>query len=125
MASSKRNSDSESIDKWLEMLFLDPLTSFLDETAFRLDIFESANQFIIEVDIPENSSKLTVCIKENTIMISIDCEEKLRTRQVDWPFDVRENDVVTNITDQILEIIIDKEKTLAPVDRRIEIELKR
>lgn len=125
MASSKRNSDSESIDKWLEMLFLDPLTSFLDETAFRLDIFESANQFIIEVDIPENSSKLTVWIKENTIIISVDCEGKLRTRQVDWPFDVRENDVVANVTDQILEIIIVKEKTLAPLDRHIDIELKR
>jgi HSP20 family molecular chaperone IbpA len=124
MASSKRNSDSESIDKWLEMLFLDPLTSFLDETAFRLDIFESANQFIIEVDIPEHSSKLTVCLKENTIMISIVCEGKLRTRQVDWPFDVRENKVVANVSDQVVEIIIEKETTLEPVDRQIEIDLK-
>jgi spore coat protein M len=124
MSSSKRNSDSESIDKWLEMLFLDPLTSFLDETAFRLDIFESANQFIIEVDIPEHSSKLTVCLKENTIMISIVCEGKLRTRQVDWPFDVRENKVVANVSDQVVEIIIEKETTLEPVDRQIEIDLK-
>ena len=124
MASSKRNSDSESIDKWLEMLFLDPLTSFLDETAFRLDIFESANQFIIEVDIPEHSSKLTASLKENTIIISVVCEGKLRTRQVDWPFDVRENAVVANVSDQVVEIIIEKETTLKPVDRQIEIDLK-
>lgn len=124
MASSKRNSDLECIDKWLETLFLDPLTSFLDETAFRLDLFESANQFIIEVDIPEHTSKMTVCIKENTIMISVICEGKLRIRQVDWPFDVRENVVGANVSDQILEISIDKEKTLAPVDRVIEIEIK-
>ena len=32
------------IDKWLETFFLDPLTSYLDETTFRIDLFETADE---------------------------------------------------------------------------------
>lgn len=121
MTSSKKNSDSRSIDKWLEALFLDPLTTFLDETAFRIDIFESGTQFIIEADIPEQSTETTVALQENTVIITVNCSGKIRTRKVDWPFDVRAHEVVAYKIDQVLEISIDKEKTLAPVDRLIEI----
>lgn len=121
MTSSKKNSDSRSIDKWLETLFLDPLTTFLDETAFRIDIFESGTQFIIEADIPDPSTETTVSLQENTVVISVNCGGKIRTRKVDWPFDVRAHEVVAIKIDQVLEISIDKEKTLAPVDRLIEI----
>ncbi|MCM3601438.1 hypothetical protein M3175_11900 [Robertmurraya korlensis] len=121
MTSSKKNSGSQSIDKWLENLFLDPLTNLLDETAFRLDIFESGTQFIIEADIPEQSTETTVTLQENTVVISVNCDGKVRLRKVDWPFDVREHEVIAYKIDQVLEISIDKEKTLAPVDRLIEI----
>ncbi len=121
MTSSKKNSDSQSIDKWLEALFLDPLTTFLDETAFRIDIFESGTQFIIEADIPEQSTDTTVALQENTIIISVNCGGKIRSRKVDWPFDVREHEVGAYKMDQLLEISINKEKTLAPMNRLIEI----
>lgn len=121
MTSSKKNSDSQSIDKWLEALFLDPLTNFLDETTFRLDIFESGTQFIIEADIPEQSTETTVALQENTVIISVNCDGRIRSRKVDWPFDVREHEVGAYQIDQVLEISIDKENTLPPVDRLIEI----
>lgn len=121
MTSSKKNSDSQSIDKWLEALFLDPLTTFLDETAFRIDIFESGTQFIIEADIPNQSTETTVSLQENMVVISVNCGGKIRTRKVDWPFDVRQHEVSAYQIDQVLEITIDKEKTLASVDRLIEI----
>ncbi|WP_066049324.1 hypothetical protein [Robertmurraya korlensis] len=121
MTSSKKNSDSHSIDKWLETLFLDPLTTFLDETAFRLDLFESGTQFIIEAVIPEETSETNVSLQDHKVIISVICNGKLRKRKVDWPFDVREHVVGARQFEQILEVSIDKEKTLAPVDRQIEI----
>lgn len=121
MTSSKKKSVSQSVDKWLEALFLDPLTTFLDETAFRIDIFESGTHFIIEADIPAQSTETSVALQENTVIISLNCCGEIRSRTVDWPFDVREHEVVAYKVDQVLEILIDKEKMLAPVDRLIEI----
>ncbi|MCM3321447.1 Hsp20/alpha crystallin family protein [Cytobacillus kochii] len=39
---------------WFESMFLDPLTSFLDESIFRIDVFDTESAFIIEALIEED-----------------------------------------------------------------------
>ncbi len=43
----------DEIEKWLENFFLDPLTSYLDETTFRIDLYETADDYIVEALLPE------------------------------------------------------------------------
>lgn len=119
MSSSKNQPNS--IEKWLETLFLDPLTSFLDEAAFRVDLFESYHFYIIEALIPPETSRIMLFIKENEILIQVDCEGETISRQINWPFDVRRNEVKAIYANGILEVNIEKEKSKLPLDRVIKI----
>lgn len=54
---------SQDIEKWFDAFFLDPLTSYLDETVFRIDLYDSESAFIIEALLPQT-------LKENIDIIA-------------------------------------------------------
>ncbi len=53
--------DFDQMEMWLENYFLDPLTSYLDQTQFRIDLYETEKEWIVEAILTEfNSSEITV-----------------------------------------------------------------
>ena len=45
--------ESDEMEKWLTQYFLDPLTDYLDENVFRIDLFDSESSFIVEALLPK------------------------------------------------------------------------
>ncbi|WP_232233712.1 hypothetical protein [Bacillus sp. J33] len=47
----KENQHSFNIsemEKWMENFFLDPLTSYLDQITFRIDLYDTETEIIVE-----------------------------------------------------------------------------
>ncbi|PLR78570.1 heat-shock protein Hsp20 [Bacillus sp. V3-13] len=107
--------DLRSLEKWLEQYFLDPLTNYLDETAFRIDMFETEQEIIIEALLAEfPSSQVTVFLEDKSIIISaVDTNSatpQLRRRTVTFPFSVVHKHVHATFAQGILEIFLSKTK---------------
>jgi hypothetical protein len=64
--------DNDAIEKWLENYFLDPLTSYYDQTQFRIDLYETDREWIVEALLPEfRSSDITVYVEDKKLFISL------------------------------------------------------
>jgi HSP20 family molecular chaperone IbpA len=104
--------DLDLIDKWLETFFLDPLTTYLDETIFRIDLFETAEEFIVEALLPEYMEKdLFIFLKEDKVLIEArDSKTKsmCKQRMISFPFSVINHDVTAKFESGILEVFISK-----------------
>ena len=44
--------ESNEFDQWLQILLADPFVDYLDETMFRVDVFETEEDYIIEAELP-------------------------------------------------------------------------
>lgn len=104
--------DLELIDKWLETFFLDPLTTYLDETIFRIDLYETAEEFIVEALLPEYKEKdLSIFLKDDKVLIEAQCLKKkssCKQRMITFPFQVINHDVSAKFESGILEVFISK-----------------
>ena len=84
--------DLKVIDKWLETFFLDPLTSYLDETAFRIDLFETAEEFIVEALLLEyKKNEVSVFLTEDNILIKalhFHQKNEYKQRIISFPFSI-------------------------------------
>ncbi|MDZ5472757.1 Hsp20/alpha crystallin family protein [Bacillus sp. 31A1R] len=106
--------DIEQMEKWLETYFLDPLTTYLDETTFRVDIFETDLEFIIEALLPDfNPKHISVYLCNNKIQIQTYKKgigkKEYKKRTIDFPFSVIEKYVHAHYSEGILEVYISKE----------------
>jgi HSP20 family molecular chaperone IbpA len=106
--------DLNLMEKWLEHFFLDPLTSYLDETVFRIDLFETADEFIVEAWLVEyNPLNITVVLNDDKIVIEVinhqDAKE-CKQRVITMPFSVIHHEVTTIFESGILEVYISKNK---------------
>lgn len=119
MASLKEDPsfDLKGMEKWLQNFFLDPLTSYLDETAFRVDIFETEEKYILEALLSSfHSENLTIFIDRNQIEIKafakgIKGKEEPLVRKIDFPFCVTDKEVSAQFSEGILEIYISKNES--------------
>lgn len=104
----------EAIDKWLENFFLDPLTSYLDETAFRIDLFETADEFIVEALLTDyTAEEVSVYLKEDKMMIQAGMQQLKqknipKLRIIPFPFSVIHHYVKAHFDGGILEVFISK-----------------
>ncbi|WP_400247785.1 Hsp20/alpha crystallin family protein [Niallia sp. JL1B1071] len=103
------------MDEWFKNHFLDPLTSVLDETEFRIDVYETEKEYIVEALLPNcNVCDIHISVEKNLLIIkailqdSISREKKRRT--IDFPIPLTQNPIHAVYTNQILEIFIKKEK---------------
>jgi HSP20 family molecular chaperone IbpA len=108
--------DYNSMEKWLEIFFLDPLTSYLDHTQFRVDLFETETDLIVEAMLTNyDSSDITVYLQGNELKIkaempaaSSDSNNLPKIRTVSFPFQVTDKKVMALFHKGILEIYISK-----------------
>nr|WP_295974493.1 Hsp20/alpha crystallin family protein [uncultured Bacillus sp.] len=104
----------EEIDQWLEDFFLDPLTSYLDESEFRIDLFETAEEFIVEALLPScRSQDIDIQLGQNSITIEAhwgNNEKDIKQRTISFPFPVIDYKVTAGFQEDVLEIYIFKHK---------------
>lgn len=109
--------DYEQIDKWLESYFLDPLTSYYDQTQFQIDLYETEKEWIVEallsdylspvITVLAQGSKCIITAKE--IGIS-NVDQQWRRRIIQFPFLIINQKIYATFENGILEIHISKEK---------------
>lgn len=103
------------MDEWLKNHFLDPLTSVLDETEFRIDVYETEKEYIVEAllaNCQENSIHLSVnknLLIIKAIMNDSNLQEE-KQRSIEFPVSITQNPIHAVFANQILEIFIQKEK---------------
>lgn len=106
----------DAMEKWLENFFLDPLTSYLDQTAFRVDLFETDTAIIVEAFLPGYShSHLSVFVNDHSMTISANNQVEntanssdVRMRRVDFPFSISDREILAVFQNGILEVFISK-----------------
>lgn len=120
----------DELEKWMEDYYLDPLSSYLDQITFRIDLYDTEAEIIVEALLTGCVSKdVTVSLKENTVIIKavkidetdpIHCGQPCM-RKVKLPFSVIKNRVSANFSNEILEIFINKNEAGPGCDRDISI----
>ncbi|QCJ42745.1 Hsp20/alpha crystallin family protein [Bacillus sp. S3] len=106
--------DFELVEKWLENFFLDPLTSYYDQTQFQIDLYETEKEWIVEAILSEfEASEIKVYIEEKKLLISA-CKyppsvtQLSKSRSIEFPFYVTKQEVTAVYTKGILEVFISK-----------------
>jgi spore coat protein M/HSP20 family protein len=106
--------DFDLVEKWLENYFLDPLTSYYDETQFPIDLYETEMEWIIEANLSDfEASEIKVYIEGNKLIITAmeyppSVRKQKRIRSINFPFQVINQAVYANFTNGILEVFISK-----------------
>lgn len=106
--------DFDLVEKWLENYCLDPLTSQDDLTQFRIDLYETDQEWIVEALLNEyNSSEIKVFIEDNKLVItavksSTPSNELKKVRTIQFPFQVINQKVMAHYINGILEVFISK-----------------
>jgi HSP20 family molecular chaperone IbpA len=106
--------DFDLVEKWLENYCLDPLTTQDDLTQFRIDLYETDQEWIVEALLNEyNSSEIKVFVEENKLIITADksstpTSQQKRVRTIQFPFQVINQKVTANYINGILEVLISK-----------------
>jgi spore coat protein M/HSP20 family protein len=112
-----KNDDSinyAEMEKWLNNYFLDPLTSYLDQTQFRIDLYETNTEWIVEAILSEyDASEITVLIEKDKLTITAmiltpSKQSQKRIRVIEFPFQVIRQKVTATFMEGILEIFISK-----------------
>jgi HSP20 family molecular chaperone IbpA len=106
--------DFDLVEKWLENYCLDPLTSQDDLTQFRIDLYETDQEWIVEALLTEySSSEIKVFIEDSKLVItavksSTPSNQQKRVRTIQFPFQVINQKVTANYINGILEVLISK-----------------
>ena len=116
----------DKMEQWLEEFFLDPLTSYLDENAFRIDLFETAEEYIVEALLPAyKRQEIEIILENNRIRIHAhngSLKGNIKERMIPFPFSVTAHEVTAEYHDDVLEVFIAKNKFCKEKDRKVLIE---
>lgn len=107
--------DINGIEEWMTQFFTDPFTSLLDEQTFRLDLFETGEDFIVEAELGEEIAKEMIrldvkkdCLHISVLEANLDEDKQERRRSVVLPFPIENKNITATFTNGILEIKISK-----------------
>lgn len=106
--------DFDLVERWLENYCLDPLTTQDDLTQFRIDLYETEQEWIVEALLNEyDSSEIKVFIEEKNLIItarqpSTSPSLQNRIRSINFPFHIINQKVTANFINGILEVFISK-----------------
>jgi HSP20 family molecular chaperone IbpA len=121
---SKKNEKPFQTDlweKWLESFFLDPFTSILDQTQFRVELYDSDTEVIIEATLPQHlSSQIDVYLDVSNVVIKVNSLSKhTKERTISFPFTINSQKVEATFSNEILEIVISKIHQVNQMNRNI------
>jgi spore coat protein M/HSP20 family protein len=121
---SKKNEKPFQTDlweKWLESFFLDPFTTILDQTQFRVELYDSDTEVIIEAMLPHHrSSQIDVYLDGSNVVIKICSSFNVsKERIITFPFNINSQKIEATFSNEMLEIIISKIHQVKQMNRRI------
>lgn len=108
--------DIEQMEIWLENYFLDPLTSYYDQTQFQIDLYETDKEWIVEALLSDyQSSDITVYVEDEKLIVTgkknflpSKINQKVRSRTIEFPFLIKKQKISAVFKNGILEILISK-----------------
>jgi spore coat protein M len=109
----------DGIEEWMTQFFTDPFTTLLDEHTFRVDLFETSEEFIIEAELGEKTKKdnIKIAAYKEKIKISLcpninqnndENSTDVISRTIKFPYKVEEKVINATFSNGILEIKIGK-----------------
>jgi HSP20 family molecular chaperone IbpA len=121
---SKKNEKPFQTDlweKWLESFFLDPFTSILDQTQFRVELYDSDTEVIIEAMLPNHrSSQIDVYLDGSNVVIKVCSSFNVsKERIITFPFNINSQKIEATFSNEMLEIIISKIHQVKQMNRKI------
>ena len=110
--------DLQQMEKWLENYFLDPLTTYLDQIQFRIDLYETNKKWIVEALLSHyEASEITVFAENEKLIIKAKKtlphpknQEEVRARTIAFPFPVVNQKITASFHSGILEVTIAKDE---------------
>ncbi len=119
--------DLQQMEKWLENYFLDPLTTYLDQMQFRIDLYETDKNWIVEALLSHyEASEITVFADNEKLIIKAQKalhhpknQAEVRERTIDFPFPIVNQKITASFQSGILEITISKEEKCSGKNRFI------
>lgn len=109
------------IEEWMSQFFSDPFTTLLDEHTFRVDLFETSDEFIIEAELGELTKKddIQITASKEKIKISVspnkneknkvECSDDDIERTIKFPFSIEDKVIIAVMSNGILEVKISKD----------------
>jgi spore coat protein M/HSP20 family protein len=121
---SKKNEKPFQTDlweKWLESFFLDPFTAILDQTQFRVELYDTQTEVIIEALLPQYvSSQIDIYLDVSSIIIKANSSSnQTKQRMITFPFRINSLKVEASFSNGILEIVISKIHQVKQMNRDI------
>jgi spore coat protein M len=114
---SNEELENDKIDEWMSRYFLDPVTSYLDIMTFRMDLYESSEEYIIEclLEVPHMES-ISVIFKGDTIIVRVNkkvaCQKEpagnFLERSICFPYSIENKKITAELESHILTIKINK-----------------
>lgn len=105
----------EGLEDWMEQFFDDPFTSCLDEYQFRVDLFETQKEYIIEAELCGfHAEQVSITVNGNVIQIQVidynqpPINQTVLERMVTLPFSLETKKITARFQNNILEIFIKK-----------------
>lgn len=111
----------KGIEEWMTQFFTDPFTNILDEHTFRVDLFETSEDFIVEAELGETQKKeeIDITIRKEQLTINVhpptchnnkneDGKDGAIKRKITLPYPIDDKEISAIFSNGILEIIISK-----------------
>ncbi|PLT29321.1 Hsp20/alpha crystallin family protein [Peribacillus deserti] len=96
-------------DNWMKAYSQDPFTSYLDFTAFRVDVYNTENAYIIEALIDHcQSNEYMVTVKEYELVIRLLTEKEQLERKIYFPIPIHTKTIQSTMNRDILEVKVFK-----------------
>jgi HSP20 family molecular chaperone IbpA len=112
---------SDALEKWLESFFLDPFSTILDQSQFRIDLYDTETEFIIEALLPNYQvNEITIFIEKCKVNIQA-TKTTLLERTLTFPFPICSQKIIATFHNGIVEIFISKKIQETPISRVIPI----
>ncbi|MCH1625649.1 Hsp20/alpha crystallin family protein [Ferdinandcohnia quinoae] len=107
--------DIEGLEEWMKQFLDDPYTNWIDENQFRVDLFETQDEYIVEAELSGyQAQQIVITIINDTMNIQVKKineppqDEVISQRLVTLPFDLEKKKISALFRNEILEIFIKK-----------------
>ncbi|WP_335868953.1 hypothetical protein [Bacillus sp. 2205SS5-2] len=111
-------SSDDNLEKWEQLLkgvLLDPFTNYLDENQFRIDLFDTTDEYIVEIFTSEMEiEEIEISKSDANLNISLKCEkeQEARKRSIPFPFSLKQHHINAKYQGDWLEVYIKKERCM-------------
>ncbi len=109
-------SDLSCIEEWMNQFFTDPFSALIDCHSFRVDLFETSEEFIVEAEFANmNPEHIQIKTNQESLIITVNAshsendEKDQLERTILLPFTLEKKGIEAYFSNDILEVKIAKE----------------